>query len=94
MRPGDALSSTFIDSSEIDEDGRSRRSWEASDEQHVILPAVPSSGVRPTVDGHYIHWDKLRRKEIQAGRSERWGVVDRHPVGPIRMLPATGSDPS
>ena len=54
------------------------------------LPAVLTFGAQPTVDGHYIHWDTLRRKTSPpAGLSigEWWTGIRLARVGQSKLLP-------
>ena len=54
------------------------------------LPAVLSRGARPTVDGHYVHWDKLRRKTSRPGglsTGEWWTGIRLARYGQSRLLP-------
>ena len=54
------------------------------------LPDLLSRGGQPTVDGHYIHWDKLRRKTSRpAGLStgEWWTGIRLARFGQSRPLP-------
>ena len=54
------------------------------------LPVVLTRGTPATVDGHYIHWDKLRRKtprpaDLSAG--EWWTGIRLARFGQSRLLP-------
>ena len=53
------------------------------------LPALVAHGVRPTVDGRYLHWDALRRRDPPTGltRAEWWTGVKLSRVGLSRRLP-------
>ena len=54
------------------------------------LPALLTSGAQPTVDGHYIHWDNLRRKTPPpAGLTtgEWWTGIRLARFGQCRPLP-------
>ena len=53
------------------------------------LPALVAHGVRPTVEGRYLHWDALRRRDPPTGltRAEWWTGVKLSRVGLSRLLP-------
>ena len=53
------------------------------------LPAVLSHGPGPTVDGHYLHWDTLRRRDPPAGltREEWWTGIRLARAALSRPLP-------
>ena len=53
------------------------------------LPALVAHGVRPTVEGRYLHWDELRRRYPPTGltRAEWWTGIKLSRVGLSRLPP-------
>ena len=63
---------------------------ELLERHHENLPTLLSQGVRPTVDGTYVHWDTLRRQTSRPGglsAGEWWTAIRLARAGQSRPLP-------